>query len=318
MVYAMRADEITSAHNSRLRTIDALLPEDPPVPADAIVDGVVLTAPSGLALATVDRADLESPLATWSVAEEHRLVARVGEPTAMRDLLRQWDKRIHAAAPVDDADSQAAITWPSRDAVMTPMFREHDLVPQSILAYRPLRSHMTATRGTDVPIRPLRMRDVDRATELYLAEVAWDRQFNGMIPRASTEANARAELVTSISGEQPWTWVAEVDGDVVGVLVASSPENSGWVTHRAAARRVAYISIMMVDPAHQGCGVGNALVVLAHNAFEDRGVEGVLLHYAALSPLSGPFWHRAGYRPLWTSWTRRPARASYPRTLVTD
>jgi hypothetical protein len=32
-----------------------------------------------------------------------------------------------------------------------------------------------------------------------------------------------------------------------------------------------------------------------------------LLHYAQVDPLSAPFWHRTGYRPLWTTWEARPA-----------
>jgi hypothetical protein len=33
-----------------------------------------------------------------------------------------------------------------------------------------------------------------------------------------------------------------------------------------------------------------------------------LLHYAALNPLSAPFWHRSGYRPLSTRWKLTLAR----------
>jgi hypothetical protein len=39
------------------------------------------------------------------------------------------------------------------------------------------------------------------------------------------------------------------------------------------------------------------------------------LHYATMNPLSGPFWHRWGYRSLWTLWTRRPA---WPAADVRD
>lgn len=34
-----------------------------------------------------------------------------------------------------------------------------------------------------------------------------------------------------------------------------------------------------------------------------------LLHHGQLNPLSAPFWSRMGYRPLWTNWEIRPARA---------
>ena len=45
----------------------------------------------------------------------------------------------------------------------------------------------------------------------------------------------------------------------------------------------------------------------AHRALDTAGVAVTLLHYAQTNPVSGPFWHRAGYRPLWTSWQARPA-----------
>jgi hypothetical protein len=38
-------------------------------------------------------------------------------------------------------------------------------------------------------------------------------------------------------------------------------------------------------------------------------VSVTLLHYEQVNPLSGPFWSHRGYRPLWTSWEARPARA---------
>ncbi len=41
--------------------------------------------------------------------------------------------------------------------------------------------------------------------------------------------------------------------------------------------------------------------------YDARGVQTTLLHYALMNPLSGPFWNRMGYRPLWTGWEVRPA-----------
>ena len=38
-----------------------------------------------------------------------------------------------------------------------------------------------------------------------------------------------------------------------------------------------------------------------------RGVDLTLLHYSQVNPLSVPFWHRMGYRPLWSTWEARPA-----------
>jgi hypothetical protein len=53
--------------------------------------------------------------------------------------------------------------------------------------------------------------------------------------------------------------------------------------------------------------VGAALVRRGHGDLDAAGVDVTLLHYAGLNPLSGPFWHRCGYRPLWTGWQARPA-----------
>jgi hypothetical protein len=47
----------------------------------------------------------------------------------------------------------------------------------------------------------------------------------------------------------------------------------------------------------------------AHDELDARGISVTLLHYAQLNPLSGPFWSRMGYRPLWTGFQSRPADA---------
>jgi GNAT superfamily N-acetyltransferase len=69
----------------------------------------------------------------------------------------------------------------------------------------------------------------------------------------------------------------------------------------------AYVSCMVVRAAHRGSGVGGALVRRANAALAEAGVMATLLHYSGLNPLSPPFWHRCGFRPLWTTWELRPA-----------
>jgi len=46
-----------------------------------------------------------------------------------------------------------------------------------------------------------------------------------------------------------------------------------------------------------------------HDELSARGIDVTLLHYSQMNPLSAPFWHRMGYRPLWTTWEARPAAA---------
>ena len=44
-----------------------------------------------------------------------------------------------------------------------------------------------------------------------------------------------------------------------------------------------------------------------HGELDARGIDLTLLHYSQVNPLSAPFWHRMGYRPLWSTWEARPA-----------
>ena len=65
---------------------------------------------------------------------------------------------------------------------------------------------------------------------------------------------------------------------------------------------------MYVQPDDRGHGAGPALVGQLHREADAAGVAVTLLHHEQVNPLSGPFWSRQGYRPLWTSWEARPAR----------
>jgi GNAT superfamily N-acetyltransferase len=71
----------------------------------------------------------------------------------------------------------------------------------------------------------------------------------------------------------------------------------------------AYLQTMFVDEEERGTGVGAAMVRNLHTRLDADGVAVTLLHHSQVNPLSGPFWNRMGYRPLWTSWEARPASA---------
>ena len=70
--------------------------------------------------------------------------------------------------------------------------------------------------------------------------------------------------------------------------------------------QVAYLGVMSVQPGRRSGGIGSALAAQLHRAADEAGIKTTVLHYAAMNPLSGPFWHRCGYRPLWTTWETRP------------
>ncbi len=106
-----------------------------------------------------------------------------------------------------------------------------------------------------------------------------------------------------------WTWLAEDGGEPVAMLYAAPPSAAGWIAPLAGVSPVAYLELMYVQPDDRGQGAGPALVGQLHRAADAAGVAVTLLHYEQVNPLSGPFWSRQGYRPLWTSWEARPARA---------
>jgi hypothetical protein len=99
--------------------------------------------------------------------------------------------------------------------------------------------------------------------------------------------------------------LAEVDGRLVGALSADRPEANDWLTPFTDMHPIGYLRM-----------AGRADDRGAGRRTDGRGAPRVrwgghacTLHYALLNPRSGPFWHRMGYRPLWTGWKASPAAA---------
>jgi len=125
------------------------------------------------------------------------------------------------------------------------------------------------------------------------------------LPR-SQSAEVRASLER---GEPAWTWLAEREGRAVALLVCQPPAQSRWIAGMTWRSPAAYVQTLFVAPGERGGGVGAALVRRVHRELDSARVAVTLLHHSQVNPLSGPFWNRMGYRPLWTSWEARPARA---------
>lgn len=272
---------------------DPLLPE----PLPLAEPGERLEVPGGQAVYRRRRVDPDSFEAAEYAADQHVLDARVTGPAAMSALLDRWDRLIGA---VDD-DSEALIGWPSRDTALTSTFLAHGFAPNLVLAARP--AGRPTPPGGGASVRSLRDSDLEVAVALQLELAHWNTQFGGGVPRPSTEAHIRRVLGGRVARERPWAWVVED----TGVIVVAPPELTGWLTPLVASGPVGYVGSMVVGAERRGGGVGAALVRTAHDALDAAGVQVTLLHYYAMNPLSVPFWHRCGYRPLWTNWVRRPA-----------
>lgn len=296
-------DNLQEQHGRRLSRLDSLLPLSVPAPAVG-PDGVGLEVPGGWGLARVVRADPNTLDGTWNPYERHVLVARIGEndPAAAMDaLLSRWSTTVHARA--GGAESAAVLTWPSRDVVLTPTFLAHGLAPLSVLAIR-LAGRDCPDGATDVVVRRATEADLDAAVALELELVRWNQVLGQMTERPNTAELIRAKHT---AGSRPWSWLAEVDGTPVGLLSVLDPHHVSWASDLSSAGNAVYLSDLMVRPGRRGAGAGTALVQHVHSELDRAGFNAVLLQYLGMNPLSGPFWHRCGYRPLMTNWEVRPA-----------
>lgn len=306
--------DLLAAHEQRLAALDPLLRATHPFPTPAPGD-VTLVADGGTALLRTERPDPESFLASWGATEQHRLAARVAGPDpagAMALLLDQWRDRVRSQVAADDPETEANLSWPSRDIAMTRQFLRHGLVPAAVIAARPA-GRPSPEGPTGSRVRPITADDLAAAASLWLEEVRWDAQFGSATERPSTAGAIQRELRDLLGRDEPWSWVAETAGEVAGLVVVSPPERAEWIAKLTSAAPVAYLSCLVVTAGRRGGGAGAALVRQAHAALDAAGAGITLLHYAALNPLSGPYWHRCGYRPLWTIWHARPAVRTGPR-----
>ncbi len=161
--------------------------------------------------------------------------------------------------------------------------------------------------ASDTEVRQIGPGDLDGAALLWLEEIRWAAQFGSARERPSTLPAIRRELDRVLADYPSWAWVAGPAGDPHGLLLVQPPPRSQWVERLTSRDPVAYLTCLVIAPGRRSGGVGAALVGHAHDALDAAGVDITLLHYASLNPLSGPFWHRCGYRPLWATWQARPA-----------
>jgi GNAT superfamily N-acetyltransferase len=202
------------------------------------------------------------------------------------------------------------ITWPARDVSGVTTLLRHGLQPITVIAVRPARSTAAGPRPAGdetLVIREAAPADLDVVTEFEMGVIRYDALFGAAILRPATEELVRAETQAALAVRPARAWLAERDGEPVGLVHVQPPEQSRWIAGMTRAGVTVYLQTIFVRPGDRGGGVGEALVRHVHAVLDARGVDTTLLHFAQLNPLSAPFWSRMGYRPLWTGWEVRPA-----------
>ncbi len=303
-------DLAARVHEAHVRRLAAIDPAVHLVTLDLATEGrEVLLADDGEAVAVVDsqHTDPMSEPGLWVEDDVHRVQVRctadVG-PAALTDLLRR-------AFTALGQDRRAHLSVASRDVPLVRPLLRAGFAPNSVLALHRLAARPVAQDEDEVSVRPATSGDVEAIVAASVAVQSFDSAIGVLPERPRASEVFRPTVEAALRDHAGWAWVAERAGVVVGVCVMEPPETAGWVTESVNApadgSATAYLAMLHVTPGERGRGVGARLVQVAHARSATAGVGQVLLHHAALNPLSVPFWGRVGYRPLLTGWTRFPA-----------
>jgi GNAT superfamily N-acetyltransferase len=232
---------------------------------------------------------------------------------ALDQLLSLWRDHLASLPGADAQDTAAVVTWPCRDIGGIAALMRHGLAPIGVVAARMTGRHAESagTAGAEhqgLRIRRATLADIDTVVRLGTDVIRFDAHFADVIERPSTAAALRQEAAALLAGPECWTWLAERDGTVAGMVAAQRPESAGWIAPMVRQAPAAYLMFGFVLPTERASGIGARLAARLHRDIEDAGVAVTLLHYEQTNPLSVPFWSQQGYRPLWTSWEAKPAR----------
>jgi GNAT superfamily N-acetyltransferase len=301
------AETLLAAHKARFAAVDALLP-----PAAPPADGVRLnaaTAAGTQVTGVLQRHRLgpgEVPM-LWSAADTWQLFPYFGDTgTEGADLLLRALRGLLDGEETGD-DSACVVVWPSRDAEAIRAFLDHGLVPLGALGVR-----TAPPIPPDPAVRVRRAGPDDFAVALELATATFD--YTGLVaaPRRANTADLLAPaLREALDAEEPAVWLAEDDG------VVQAMAHCAWVDATEGSEaaellppgRWGYVNNVVTTPGERGGGFGRALMARVHQELRTGGATGTYLYYNPTNPLASVFWHRQGYRPLWTTWEVRPAGA---------
>jgi GNAT superfamily N-acetyltransferase len=309
-------DEINRAVGRRWQGLDRLLPLRAELPEGCAAPFVATGAngrPAGLAACRHEHVKAGTLNQTWGTTDRFSLIARLREAdtsAALDDLVGQWRDHLAGLPGTRAGDTAAMITWPARDVSGVTTLLRHGLQPITVIAVRLASSTAAGPRPAgdeSLVIREAGPADLDVVTELEMGVIRYDALFGAAILRPATEELVRAETQAALAVRPARAWLAERDGEPVGLVHVQPPEQSRWIASMTRAGVTVYLQTMFVRPGDRGGGVGEALVRHLHAVLDARGVDTTLLHFAQLNPLSAPFWSRMGYRPLWTGWEVRPA-----------
>lgn len=308
------------------RSVDPQLPERDFAAGDRLLAATSDGAIRALGLSRVARLAEQDPEALWGAARRASIELRWdGDAVAVGELLDRWIADVRpelrpaggdeSAAGSSESDWESAFTAvvPSRDSgLVRPLLsRGFALVGAEAIRVGRRASDADAAlarlAATGVSLRPASLADLELIATMDSELFAHETQHGGATARPNPAAILRQYIEERLRADPDWTWIVEQGGDAVGYfsLEIDRPRHRAQV---AAGGPVAHIQALYLRPTVRGGGVGEAIAEFGHGRLEQAGFDRILLNYSALNPRSGPFWCRMGYRPIWSSWQRRPAR----------
>ena len=292
--------------NARFAALDPQLPPiaPPTKPAEPLIAWADGRKAGGLLSRSVHKPG--DWLGLWEPAEVWDLCAVPGDsgPAGLAALLDAWRERMRGQAI--GPDSSCTLTWPSRDAEAAAVLLAHGFAPQTCLAVRAAEAPTPVKPGVEV--RRAAEGDLETLVDLRLEEL----RYASLVGPAAVRPGAREMLAIEVKYALRFSgmlWLAENGGVPAGMVscTLAVPMPRTPLEGRLQAGDWGYIGTLSVSPAARDGGVGRALMAVAHSELIATGVRGTFLFYHPANPLSPVFWHRQGYRPLWTTWARRPA-----------
>jgi GNAT superfamily N-acetyltransferase len=216
----------------------------------------------------------------------------------------------HAASdPEDVRDLYAAVAQGWVDAGRT---RHFALVPASdaglVDAWFRLsfgQQQVHAIREVDVSatwpatVRAAEPRDVEALVALapLLPQIQDRAPTFAFRPADDDPDELRADIEEEIASDRIGSFVAEVDGRVVGSFLMTPVEMSHSIVTLARLPGECYLAWAATDPSVRGTGAGVALMRAADVWAREAGYSAISVDWRAANLSASRFWSRRGFRP---------------------